>query len=255
MAISLDSLVDYLHAQSGYLANPIHLPSTCRICCGVHDPAYGDLCYRCREIAKHPLSSSTVGALTYAADRTQSARLMYGYKAARPGPSHRRTIEALLLTAIIGHTGCMYALTGAPWAGWASVPSLREHAPTEHPLHAIIAPFLGTGSEIALRAKRPLTKEQGRDFDPGHFVADPIDRPGTILLIDDSWVSGGHAQSAAVALRQAGAEQVAILAIARWMQPGYRDTTEVLAAARERGYDPRRCPWTHGDCPPPWQPA
>jgi adenine/guanine phosphoribosyltransferase-like PRPP-binding protein len=39
------------------------------------------------------------------------------------------------------------------------------------------------------------------------------------LLLDDTWTSGGTAQSAAVALKQAGARSVAVVVLGRHLPP------------------------------------
>jgi predicted amidophosphoribosyltransferase len=44
-----------------------------------------------------------------------------------------------------------------------------------------------------------------------------------VLLIDDTWTTGGNAQSAALALRAAGAEKVAIVVIGRHFDRSFRD--------------------------------
>ncbi len=41
----------------------------------------------------------------------------------------------------------------------------------------------------------------------------------TILLIDDTWTTGAKAQSAVHVLKEAGALQVAILILGRWLTP------------------------------------
>jgi predicted amidophosphoribosyltransferase len=40
-----------------------------------------------------------------------------------------------------------------------------------------------------------------------------------VLLIEDTWTSGGNAQSAALILRRGGAASMTIVAIARWLKP------------------------------------
>lgn len=39
-----------------------------------------------------------------------------------------------------------------------------------------------------------------------------------VMLIDDTWASGGHAQSGALALRKSGASKVSVLVVARWLK-------------------------------------
>lgn len=50
-----------------------------------------------------------------------------------------------------------------------------------------------------------------------------------VLLIEDTWTSGGNAQSAALALRRAGAASVTILALARWLNPEEPPTSTFVA--------------------------
>lgn len=45
----------------------------------------------------------------------------------------------------------------------------------------------------------------------------------SVLLIDDTWTTGGNAQSAALALRSAGAVKVAIVVIGRHFDRDFRN--------------------------------
>lgn len=56
-------------------------------------------------------------------------------------------------------------------------------------------------------------------------VLDRIPSSSHVLLIDDTWTSGGHSQSAALALRYAGAEYITLLVLARWLSEGFDYTT------------------------------
>jgi len=68
--------------------------------------------------------------------------------------------------------------------------------------------------------------------------------------MDDTWTSGGHAQSAALALRGAGAARVSLLVIARWISPKYGDNAEFLRKLSKSDYNPELCPWTGSQCLP-----
>jgi hypothetical protein len=50
------------------------------------------------------------------------------------------------------------------------------------------------------------------------------------LVVDDTWVSGGSAQSAAVALKLAGAHRVAIVVLGRHINPADPSSVRLLAA-------------------------
>ena len=56
---------------------------------------------------------------------------------------------------------------------------------------------------------------QGRDYSTRRYAAEWRIDGVRVLLIDDTWAKGGHAQSAAYALREAGASNVALAVIGR----------------------------------------
>jgi adenine/guanine phosphoribosyltransferase-like PRPP-binding protein len=86
--------------------------------------------------------------------------------------------------------------------------------------------------------------------DPQHFRAGAPLPPGAhVLVIDDTWVGGGHAQSAVLAVRQAGASHVSVLVLARWLNEDYGSNARFLADLADSDYNPQQCPWT-GDCCP-----
>jgi phosphoribosylpyrophosphate synthetase len=62
-------------------------------------------------------------------------------------------------------------------------------------------------------------------------VAGPV-ASADVLLVDDTWVSGGSAQSAAVALKTAGARRVALVVIGRHVDPAQPRSAEFLRALR-----------------------
>ncbi|HET9081332.1 MAG TPA: hypothetical protein VFO01_12565 [Trebonia sp.] len=56
-----------------------------------------------------------------------------------------------------------------------------------------------------------------------------------VLVVDDTWVSGGSAQSAAAALRLAGARRVAIVVLGRHVNPAHPPSARFLAALGDEG--------------------
>jgi hypothetical protein len=59
--------------------------------------------------------------------------------------------------------------------------------------------------------------------------------PGAdVLVVDDTWVSGGSAQSAAAALKLAGARRVAIVVLGRHVNPAHPSSARFLAALAEK---------------------
>lgn len=51
-----------------------------------------------------------------------------------------------------------------------------------------------------------------------------------VLVVDDTWVSGGSAQSAAAALKLAGARRVAVVVLGRHVNPAHPPSARFLAA-------------------------
>ena len=69
-----------------------------------------------------------------------------------------------------------------------------------------------------------------------------------VLLIKDTWTSGGNAQSAALTLRNAEAANVTIVALARWLNPDEQPTGEFMSSRLTEDYDPFVCPVGDRDC-------
>jgi len=93
--------------------------------------------------------------------------------------------------------------------------------------------------------------DYARDLDPRHFrAAVPLPAGAHVLLVDDTWARGGHAQSAVLALRAAGAARVSVLVAARWINEAYGGNAAFIRGLAGRDYDPAICPWTGAACPP-----
>ena len=98
---------------------------------------------------------------------------------------------------------------------------------------------LGIGSGFAAdpdrepRDDRFLVAEQDRAVVDGRHV----------LVVEDTWVVGGKSQSAAVAIKQAGAARVTVLCAARWLRSDWDDHRALIGRVTEP-YDAWRCPVT-----------
>lgn len=228
----------------GYLRNPIRLSNVTCAVCTTPCPGY-TLCAPCH---RHrglglPLADA-VAPLTYAVAGRQSGYVMRGYKAQSPVQEHQQVVLLLCFLAFSTHIACASAVVGAPVTHWATVPSLPAR-PGEHPLHRLVSGFL-PANEVTLTAAPQVSNP--RDVDQNHFsVAAQLSPDSHVLLLDDTWTSGGHAQSAALALRKAGAGHISILVVARWVREDYGDNAHFLRELPD--YNPRVCPWTGNGCP------
>jgi hypothetical protein len=68
-----------------------------------------------------------------------------------------------------------------------------------------------------------------------------------VLLVEDTWLSGGKVQSAAVALKDAGAAHVTALCVARWCHYPWPDHRSMLDSLTEY-YDALVCPVDGSQC-------
>jgi hypothetical protein len=179
-------------------------------------------------VRAHSGLADATAFLTYAVAGQQSGYVMRGYKATRPVDEHVAIVAMLLLLALSLHAPCPEALTGAPVTRWSTVPSLPAK-PGEHPMHRILRQA-GLGAEVRLV---PAANVQNpREVDPEHFSADvQLPRGSHVLLIDDTWAGGGHAQSAALTLHRAGAGHVSLLVVARWIKEDFAEQRKLPARA------------------------
>jgi phosphoribosylpyrophosphate synthetase len=79
-----------------------------------------------------------------------------------------------------------------------------------------------------------------RDQAADRFMAIRSLRDRSVLVVDDTWTTGAHAQSASAALKAAGARYVGIVAIGRWLNPDFADNRNWLAK-QTRGWEWHVC--------------
>lgn len=216
---------ELVRTAGGFLRNLILPPSACRRC---HTPVVNaQLCDKCLVQSRSGDLPDLIGFLTYATYANpvpQSGRTMRAYKWDFPNPSAQQTVQLLAALGLRGHHACASRLVGVPITAWATVPSGSGKPSHEHPLNRIVSALSNPrASQVSLVAH---IVGDPRDVNSANFsVLDSIPSRSHVLLVDDTWTGGGHAQSAALALRQAGAEYVTLLVLARWLSEGFGHTT------------------------------
>jgi hypothetical protein len=127
----------------------------------------------------------------------------------------------------------------------AIVPSKRPGVTfgTQPLLRALarVAPLLKRlANTLACRPRQTL---QRFEYNPDVFGPGPTKVKGKrVLLIDDTWVTGATAMSAAGALQREGATKVAILVAARMVDASFWPETHPYRQAMQRPYDPAEWP-------------
>jgi hypothetical protein len=222
-----------------YPLEPPGRPGTCAVCCGPARPGYAR-CYQCarHDLLGPALLADAVAPISYAVKGTAFAAALWRYKAWRlPDPAARARLLALLLAFLHDHGRCVWRHAGMPAPGRLAVVPTGCGRPGPHPLLALAAPYLRL--PVTGLVMRP--GEQGRDPNPDRFISERTGPGASVLLLDDSWVSGASAQSAAAALKRAGARHVAVVVLGRHVDPADRLSAPLAARLAPRGYDPDSC--------------
>jgi predicted amidophosphoribosyltransferase len=223
----------------GLLLAPRRGPDVCTTCFNLID-GY-ERCYTC---AYGWNVLDAVAPITYSVASEQLHRVLFGYKRL-PGQLARRLrleLAAILRRYLAGHERCLARTAGtASFELVTTVPSSDRHRDDNHPLREIVSRALGPASRRHERLLRRTAFEIGeREFDALKYIAArPLDGDA-VLLIDDTWTTGANAQSAAAALKAAGAGRVAALVIGRHVHREWHDNDRRLDAVAGR-FDWSRC--------------
>lgn len=237
-----------------HLRNTVHLPGlTCARCRGTMLEPGQHICDRC---ASYPADTTAdlLGSIIYGVDGLPSAEILRDYKDATPRDDVRATMLLLLAVTLSQHLTCAGGLVGADLTRWATVPSLSQIG-SPHPLRTMLTTILPAAfPEIRIAASQAAVGAgyvDRRRLNPALYrVQGTVPAGQHVLVVDDTWVSGGHAQSVAMALKQAGAAHVSILTVGRWLNPKHERTQLIYRQAiAGRHFNPDTCPWTAAGCP------
>ena len=188
-------------------------------------------CYQC-DLARRgagSLLADAVAPIGYAVRGGPLARDLWRYKSEHAGAAESAGRLRGMLAGYLWECGpSLWAAAGmADGPGVAAVVPGGRGRPGEHPLAGLVrscvdVPLVGLSVAPAQAAHR-------RGVDPGWLRVDAGVAGADVLVVDDTWVSGGSAQSAAVALKRAGARRVAIVVIGRHVNPDDPRSARFLA--------------------------
>jgi predicted amidophosphoribosyltransferase len=198
------------------LLGPRRGPDVCRTC--FNFTAGYATCWAC---AHGQPSLDAVAPISYSVSREQLHHALASYK--RLDPDLARHLQAILAAILwrflTGHETCIAgqaALTHR-FDLVTTVPSGDPARDERHPLRTIVGELVGPTRDRYRRLlrRRTDTEPEPRSFSPTKFEATTGLHNQSVLLIDDTWTTGASAQSAAAALKAAGAEHVAAVVIGR----------------------------------------
>jgi len=209
----------------------------CRTCRGPVQAGFAR-CYQC-DLAHARcagLLADVVAPVAYAVKGRRLAADLWRYKSGTPGAAEAAARLAVMLAGYLREHGAQV------WraAGMAASPGLAAVVPSgqgragPHPLLGIVTSCVDV--PIVPLSASPGAAARSRGFADGVAVGCltvgvPV-AGADVLLVDDTWVSGGTAQSAAVALKAAGARRVALVVIGRHVDPAQPRSAEFLCALR-----------------------
>jgi hypothetical protein len=181
----------------------------------------GSRCFPCREQAESlpGLLADVVVPVCFAPKGGPHARHLWLYKSARPGAEAARlALLALLAVFLRDHGPCVWAAAGMTGPTHLAVVPSGRGRPGPHPLRALAGPLAGRPWARLSRGEPGHAADLLAD--PGRFRAAPLPGGARVALLDDTWTSGASAQSAAAALRLAGAQRVAVIVLGRHLLAG-----------------------------------
>jgi len=219
--------------------SPRRGPGVCAVCFNLTE-GY-PWCYACAH-GRNVLDA--VGPISYSVAGESLHRALFGYKRF-PEPLARllrAELATILSRYLERHEHCVARAAGTHgFELVATVPSGERHRDREHPLRPIVTAALGATS---IRHERLLCRSAFETGDREHdflkyLAVRPLDGEA-VLLVDDTWTTGANAQSAAAALKAAGAGRVAAVTIGRHVNRDWRDNDLRLLELEGR-FDWSRC--------------
>ncbi|MGH3429853.1 MAG: hypothetical protein ACRDQZ_20170 [Mycobacteriales bacterium] len=218
---------------AAFMRNPLppNSPGVCEVCLRFTDGSFST-CWRCGHQARH---ADAVLPISYTGYDGQLYHALSQYKRQRDrlvAMQLRIQLAAVLWRFLDAHERCIAGKAGAG-SGFdivTIVPSSDAGRDETHPLREIVSQTVGlTGDRFQRLLMRSALEADKRDVAPEKFSPSGGLDGASVLLVDDTWVTGGSVQSAAGALKAAGAGSVGAVVIGRLIDQTYEDQGERLA--------------------------
>ncbi|MEU0407899.1 hypothetical protein ABZ307_08735 [Streptomyces griseorubiginosus] len=227
-------------------------PGVCQICRGTANVGYPS-CRQCQQTGNvlDTGVADVVVPVSLALKGEQYANELWRYKNAA-GPQQmyfRMGLAAVLWRFLALHEGCIAAHCAVP--GFDIVTTAPSTSGREnHPLRTIAAEMVEVTRDRYrdLLTPTPDAAALGRNPSRSRYASEAL-WGENVLVIDDTWTSGNHVQSASAALKAAGAGSVAVVVLGRHLNISYGDTATLVEQARLRRFSWNVCvlrPWYHG---------
>lgn len=231
-----------------FLLSPEPGPDVCARCFNL--TAGYRYCYACTQQAA---ALNAFLPISYSVAHEQLHHALASYKRHNGSAAQRLAVQlaAVLWRFLDLHETCLARAAGVgSFSVVTTVPSGDHERDQAHPLRWIVGDVVGVTRDRHQRLlQRSACEVARRAFAPERFMTDASLRGEAVLLIDDMWTTGANAQSAAAALKAAGAGAVAAVVIGRHVNREWRENDRRLRALKP--FDWSRC----GLCPQPVAPS
>lgn len=190
--------------------------------------------------------------ITYSEHLGQMHTALRSYK--EEGPIQVQHYAMVRLASILWlfleqHERCVAAEAGIQGERFdlvTTVPSsTRARDDRRRNLRWIASTGCGATADRYQRALVPTDRvPPGRDYNQDRYTASVAVHGQSVLLVDDTWATGGHAQSAAAALFGAGASRVGLVVIGRHIRPDWQPVKDGPTSAEILADLPKTFDWT-----------
>jgi predicted amidophosphoribosyltransferase len=237
----MPTVAELTELYGNFMLGPRRGPDVCDVCFTFTEGH--DRCFVC---GQQNSSLDAVAPISYSVAGGQLHHALAGYKRLGGEVARRLQVEvaAVLWRFLAEHEACV--ARGAAVTSFdlvTTVPSSSRERDENHPLRRIVGELARPTRERYERLLiRSAVAVPERAFDPRKYdVARPLIGEA-VLLIDDTWTTGSGAQSAAAALREAGAGPVAAVVVGRHVKRDWRENDRRLRAMAHP-YDWGSCAW------------
>lgn len=186
-------------------------------------------CWACAHV--EPQLDAVV-PISYSVAREQLHHALASYKRLEGDVARRlqAILAAILWRFLTHHEACLArAASTERFDLVTTVPSGDRSRDEHHPLRTIAGELVGPTRERHQRVLRRTDNDlEPRTFSAAKFEATANLEHQSVLLIDDTWTTGASAQSAAAALKAAGAERVAAVVIGRHLNREWHENDRRL---------------------------
>ena len=223
----MPTVAELTEPYGNFMLGPRPGPGVCRTCFTFTD-GYAR-CYACAHIEQ---ALDAMSPISYSVALEQLHHVLRVYKrvSGRVGRQLSMQLAAVLWRFLSEHEPCLARVAGTPsFQLVAAVPSGHRERDDGHPLRWIVgevaAPTRDRHRRLLSRSEVPVT---AREFHREKYLAEEEVAGQSVLLIDDTWTTGANLQSAAAALKAAGAGPVGAVVIGRHLNPEWGENVRRL---------------------------